>query len=129
MIHFAQLEYLFLLLLIPLFFILNLLYRRAQRKKVERIGNVELVERLMPLRSRAKSWVRLVFFSLAWFFLVVALARPQIGARLKEKRHKGAEIMIALDVSLCLRRIMLQTGWRGQNLQSPDWWTSWEETE
>ena len=41
----------------------------------------------------------LVFFSLAWFFLVVALARPQIGARLKEKRHKGAEIMIALDVS------------------------------
>ena len=50
MIHFAQLEYLFLLLLIPLFFILNLLYRRAQRKKVERIGNVELVERLMPLR-------------------------------------------------------------------------------
>ena len=99
MIHFAQLEYLFLLLLIPLFFILNLLYRRAQRKKVERIGNVELVERLMPLRSRAKSWVRLVFFSLAWFFLVVALARPQIGARLKEKRHKGAEIMIALDVS------------------------------
>ena len=39
MIHFAQLEYLFLLLLIPLFFILNLLYRRAQRKKVERIGS------------------------------------------------------------------------------------------
>ena len=67
MIHFAQLEYLFLLLLIPLFFILNLLYRRAQRKKVERIGNVELVERLMPLRSRAKSWLRLVFFSLARF--------------------------------------------------------------
>ena len=56
MIHFAQLEYLFLLLLIPLFFILNLLYMRAQRKKVERIGNVELVERLMPLRSRAKRW-------------------------------------------------------------------------
>ena len=99
MIHFAQPEYLFLIFLIPFFFLFNLLYRRGQRRKLAKIGNVELVERLMPLRSRAKGWVRLVFFSLAWFFMVIALARPQMGARLKENKHKGPEIRIALDVS------------------------------
>src|SRR5574344_258773 len=53
----------------------------------------------MPLRSRAKGWVKITLFSLAWLFLMVGLARPQIGARLKENTKKGAEIMIALDVS------------------------------
>ena len=40
-----------------------------------------------------------MFFSLGFFFLVIALSRPQIGAKLKEHQTKGAEIMIALDVS------------------------------
>lgn len=38
-------------------------------------------------------------FSLAFLFFVLGLARPQIGAKLSERETKGAEIMIALDVS------------------------------
>ncbi|MBQ0044330.1 MAG: VWA domain-containing protein, partial [Bacteroidales bacterium] len=42
---------------------------------------------------------RISIFSLAFFFFVVGLSRPQIGAKLKEHKTKGVEIMICLDVS------------------------------
>jgi Ca-activated chloride channel family protein len=44
-------------------------------------------------------WVRLTFFALGFLFFVIGLSRPQIGAKIKEHETKGAEIMIALDVS------------------------------
>ena len=53
----------------------------------------------MPSWSRGKLWVRTVLLSLAFFFFVIGLSRPQIGAKLKEHKIKGAEIMIVLDVS------------------------------
>ena len=54
---------------------------------------------LMPSWSRGKLWVRTVLLSLAFFFFVIGLSRPQIGAKLKDHKIKGAEIMIVLDVS------------------------------
>jgi Ca-activated chloride channel family protein len=54
---------------------------------------------MMPSYSKSKVWVRLVLFSIGFFFFVIGLSRPQIGARLKEQEIKGAEIIIAIDVS------------------------------
>ena len=99
MIHFASAQYLLLIFVIPFFFIFYALYRRGRRRKIEALGDVKLLEKLMPASSKVKGWVRISFFSAAWFFFVIGLARPQIGARLKETNRKGAEIMIALDVS------------------------------
>ena len=99
MIHFAQAQYLLFILLIPLFFVFYALFRRGRNKKIAKFGNPELMARLMPERSRYKGWVRVSFFAVAWFFFAIGLARPQIGASLKESNRKGAEIMIALDVS------------------------------
>lgn len=99
MIYFASARFLFLILLIPFFFLGFWLYRRMMKKKVSKFGNFEMVDKLMPLRSKWKGWVRVIFFSIAWLFFVIGLSRPQIGVRLKENQSKGAEIMIALDVS------------------------------
>ena len=99
MIHFATPQYLLLILVIPFFFIFYALYRRGRRKKIEKLGDLNLMERLMPTRSRYKGWVRITLFSVAWFFFMIGMARPQMGARLRESDRKGAEIMIALDVS------------------------------
>ncbi len=99
MIYFANARFLFLILLIPFFFAGFRLYRRMMKRKVSRFGNFDMIERLMPLRSRYKGWVRVILFSIAWLFFAIGLARPQIGVKLKESQSKGAEIMIALDVS------------------------------
>ena len=99
MIQFANADYLILILLIPFFYLFYALYRRDRKKKLALLGDINIIKGLMPERSTYKGWVRITLFSLAWLFFMVGMARPQIGARLKESNKKGSEIMIALDVS------------------------------
>ena len=99
MINFAQAQYLVLIFLIPFFFILLALVLKLRRRRIRRFGDEELVRQLMPSYSVSRIWVKLTLFSIGFFFFVIGLSRPQIGAKLKEHETKGAEIMIALDVS------------------------------
>ena len=99
MINFAQAQYLVLIFLIPFFFILQALVLKLRRRRIRRFGDEELVRQLMPSYSVSRIWVNLTLFSIGFFFFVIGLSRPQIGAKLKEHETKGAEIMIALDVS------------------------------
>ena len=99
MIHFAQAQYLFLIFLIPVFFVIQAVLLRLRKRKIRKFGDEKLVEQLMPSYSKSKVWVRLTLFSIGFFFFAIGLSRPQIGARLKEQEIKGAEIIIAMDVS------------------------------
>ena len=99
MINFAQAQYLFLIFLIPVFFILLALVQRMRTRRIRKFGDEALVKQLMPSYSKSRPWVKLILFSIGFFFFVIGLARPQIGAKLKEHETKGAEIMILLDVS------------------------------
>ena len=99
MIIFAHPQYLLLLLLVPFFFIGLALWMGARRRRLRKFGDESLVKELMPSWSRSKIWVRAVLYSLAFISFIIGLSRPQIGAKLKEYKAKGAEIMIALDVS------------------------------
>ena len=99
MLNFAQSQYLLLLLLIPFFFVIQALVLKMRRNRIRKFGDEALVSQLMPSYSKGKVWVRLVLFSIGFFFFVIGLSRPQIGAKLKEHETKGAEIMIVLDVS------------------------------
>ena len=99
MIQFAQSQYLLLILLIPVFFLLQSLVFRFRTRRIRKFGDEQLVRQLMPSYSRTRTWVRLVLFSIGFFFFAIGLSRPQIGAKLTEHETKGAEIMIVLDVS------------------------------
>ena len=99
MIHFAQAQYLLLLFLIPVFFVVQAVMLRVRRRRIRKFGDEQLVNQMMPSYSKNKVWVRLTLFSIGFFFFAIGLSRPQIGARLKEQEIKGDEIIIALDVS------------------------------
>ena len=99
MIYLAQSQYLLLLLLIPFFFIAYKAYLNFKKKRMARLGDPEVVGQLMPAVSNGRGWLKVTFFSIAFFFFVIGLCRVQLGARLKERQTKGVEIMIALDVS------------------------------
>ena len=99
MINFAQAQYLLLILLIPVFFLLQALVLKLRTKRIRKFGDEALVRQLMPSYSKSRAWVRLTIFSIGFLFFAVGLSRPQIGAKLKEHETKGAEIMIVLDVS------------------------------
>ncbi len=96
---FANYQYLWLLLLVPVFPFAYAVVRTLRRRRIRKFGDERLVGELMPSWSGAKGWVRVVLFSLAFLFFVLGLARPQIGAKLSERKTKGAEVMICLDVS------------------------------
>ena len=99
MLIFGDAKYLYLLLLIPVFLIGYGVLRYLRAKKVRRFGDPALVEQLMPSRSRSKGWVRTAIFCMAFGLFAIGLARPRTGARLAERKTRGAEIIVALDVS------------------------------
>ena len=47
MIHFAQAEYLLMILLIPLFFVIYAMARKGRNKKIAKLGNPALMAALM----------------------------------------------------------------------------------
>ena len=99
MLYFADIQYLWLLLLVPLFPVAYAIFRKMRRRRMEKLGDKALMERLMPSWSRSRGWWQVSFFSLGFAFFVIGLSRPLIGAKLKEHETKGAEVVIALDVS------------------------------
>ena len=99
MLVFASYRFLWLLLLVPLIPALYALALALRKRRIRRFGDPKMVAHLMPHYSRAKGWVKIILFTLAFFFFVIGLSRPQIGAKLSERQTKGAEIMICLDVS------------------------------
>ncbi len=99
MLLFANYKFLYLLILIPLILVGYGIFRHLRGRRVKALGDEALVKELMPSASSAKGWIRISFFCLGLMFLIIGLARPQTGARLAEKKTKGAEILVALDVS------------------------------
>ena len=99
MLYFASPAYLWLLFLVPVIPVVYGILRALRRHRIRKFGDEELVRQLMPSWSGAKGWVRVILFALAFMAFVIGIARPQMGAKLKEHEAKGAEIMICLDVS------------------------------
>ena len=99
MLRFATPEYLYLLLAIPVLAVVFGLAVRSRRRRLERLGNPQTLAGLMPDASPRRVRGKVVLFLLALVLLVFALARPQLGSKLKEVEREGVEIMIAIDVS------------------------------
>lgn len=99
MIIFASYRFLWLLLLVPLFFVAQALVLYFRRRRMARFVSKDMSGELMPSYSVGKCWLKTTLFAIGFAFFAIGLARPQIGAKLTEKRTRGAEIMICLDVS------------------------------
>jgi Ca-activated chloride channel family protein len=99
MLHFEHKEYFLLLLLIPLAIALYFYVQLQTKKQLQKIGNIDLIKRLMPDRNEKKSLIKFVVFNVILFFLIIALAQPQMGTKMEKVQRKGIDVMIALDVS------------------------------
>ena len=99
MFRFANVEYLYLLLLIPLLIAIYLIAAYRRRRLVARFGNSEVMRSLMPDFSQGRLRLKATLFILAYASLVVAVARPQLGSKLREEKARGVEIMLVVDVS------------------------------
>ena len=99
MFKFASPEYFYLLLLVPVFIGILIFAKIIYQKRLAAFGNVKTLSRLMPEASWGKVRVKFILIISAFIFLTLALARPQLGAKLKEVTRKGVELMLVVDVS------------------------------
>lgn len=97
--RFANPEYLYLLLLLPVIVLLFFysIYRR--NKDIRSYGDPQLLKALIPsyasLRNHLTFWLSLT----AVMLMVFVLARPQFGAKKETVTTRGVEVVVALDIS------------------------------
>lgn len=99
MFSFANPQYLYLLLLLPIVVVIFWAARRARARNIARFGQPALVEGLMPDVSRYKPWIILALQLLLLSCVVIILARPRAGAKQTNTTVHGVEVMVCVDVS------------------------------
>lgn len=99
MFRFANIDMLWLLLLIPALVVAHILYTAYKNRQRLAFGDPELVNSLMPNASRVRVHIKFTLLIMALVCLIIALARPQYGQSERTEKRQGIEVMIALDIS------------------------------
>jgi len=99
MVRFEHIEFLYFLLGIPVFALVFILGRRMRNAALKRLGDSSILSRLIPDASGEKVVVKFILLSIAYAFLVIAVANPQTGSKMEKIQRKGIDIVVALDIS------------------------------
>ncbi len=99
MFRFANIQLLWLLLLIPAFVAGYIAVLRRKQRQLREFGDPELMAELMPNVSRTRPTIKFTLLMLALALLIIAAARPQYGQKEKTVKRQGIEVMFALDIS------------------------------
>ncbi|MDX9948531.1 MAG: VWA domain-containing protein [Bacteroidales bacterium] len=97
--RFANPEFLYLLLILPVLVGLFIINRVRSRNAIRKLGDAALISRLMPELSGPRPVLKFILLLASISSIIIALARPQYGSKLEEIRKQGVEVIIALDVS------------------------------
>ncbi|MBR1630887.1 MAG: VWA domain-containing protein [Paludibacteraceae bacterium] len=100
MIIFQHPEYLMVgmavILLLTIGFVMRVMQKRRQLRK---LGDIALVQQLMPNVSTVRPILKFALLILALACITIVCARPQFGSRETTVKRSGIEVMIAVDVS------------------------------
>ena len=99
MFRFAHIEFLWLLLAIPVLVALHIWITRRKRQQLQLFGDPELMAELMPNASKIRPHVKFALMLTALALLIIGIARPQYGTKEQTVKRQGIEVMIALDIS------------------------------
>jgi Ca-activated chloride channel homolog len=91
--------FLILLLLIPFLVLLYFLITRNRKRALKRFGDLDVISKLMPEVSIVRPAFKFGILMLAFVFLIMAMANPQIGSKVEKVKRSGVDLIIALDVS------------------------------
>lgn len=89
----------YLLILIPIFFIIHYIYIKKKKKRLRNFIDQGLIDTIVPELSYGKKWTKFILLNIAYFFIIIAIANPQIGTSIEKSERKGTDLMICLDIS------------------------------
>jgi Ca-activated chloride channel family protein len=99
MFRFEHITYLWLLLAVIPALLLFVLFFFWRKRAIARFGNTTLVRQLIPDFSNRKPFIKFLLLTLAFIFIVLGFANPQLGTRQEKVKREGIDVIIALDVS------------------------------
>jgi len=97
--RFENIDYLYALLLLPIFMLLFWLIQRARKNAFDKFGNSTLLAQLMPAYSKYKHTTKFALLLVGLSFLIVGWANPQWGTKKEKVKRKSVDVFIALDIS------------------------------
>lgn len=99
MFRFANPHLLWLLALVPVMITTFVVLLRLRKRSLKRFGNIDTVKSLVRDVSSWRIYTKFTLLLLAFSAMVFAAARPQFGAKLREEKVEGVEMMFVVDVS------------------------------
>jgi len=97
--RFANPEFLYLLLLLPVMIVIYIFSTIRKRKTIRKLGDQKLVTDLLPEISFIRPALKFVIMIVVVVSCIMVLARPQFGSKIEDVKKQGVEVIIALDVS------------------------------
>ena len=92
-------EYFYLLAVLPVVWLMYAGVLWWKRKKQKQFADPELLDKLIPEKSRVKSFFKVLLWSLAFALLVTGMVNPKMGYALKTVKRSGVDLVFAIDVS------------------------------
>ncbi len=99
MFRFEYTTYLLALWMVPVLILIYILYLRYQHKQLSRLGEQDLLNRLVKGKDPYRQHIRFGFLITAIASLILALANPQWGNKKEKVKAKSSDVFIALDIS------------------------------
>jgi len=99
MFQFENIEYLYLIITIPVLMLLYYFFRIWIKRESARLSDDKLFKRLSPNYSVVRKNLKFGLLLLSILFLCIAWANPQWGSRKEKVKAKSSDVFIALDIS------------------------------
>ncbi|MCC8096798.1 MAG: VWA domain-containing protein [Tannerellaceae bacterium] len=99
MFRFANLDFLYLLFLLPVVVVFYMYTILQKRKAIRKYGNPALLSELMPEVSYKRQHLKFWLLLAAMTMVIFIIAGPQFGSKLETVKRQGVDIMDSLDVS------------------------------
>jgi len=99
MIHFEHTTLLYLLLLIPAAVGIYIMLRMRRKARMKAFADASLHGILLPEQSPRRPHIKFGLLMLAFMFLILTIANPQVGTKTVKGERLGSDIAICLDVS------------------------------
>ena len=97
--RFENPQYLYWLLIIPVFVAVYVLVRIWSKKQFERFASIKLRGYLAPTFSSSRANIKFVIFTLVLALLIIGAANLQSGSKMEKVKREGIDIFLCVDIS------------------------------
>ncbi len=100
MFRFEHPEALYLLVLVPLYFVLNFYFQKYKNRKIQSFGNQKTIDRLKinPI-SKTIQKTKTIGIGIVLLLISITLANPQWSNKRESVQQESADIYLAIDIS------------------------------